>query len=160
MGNGGKALGLIAAGLFMAIGGTARAGECRDDQVFLRGDWGQARFTVEVADDDRERSQGLMHRESMPQSAGMLFVYPYPKSVGFWMKNTLIPLDMIFLDKTGVVKHVHHNAIPLDETPIMGGDGILAVLEVNGGMARALGIVPGSQLQHPAFDVETAAWPC
>ncbi len=161
MGNRNKGLALAAAVGLLAISGTvAVADACRDDQVKLRGDWGQARFTVELADSEAERNKGLMFRESMPRSAGMLFVYPEPDIVGFWMKNTLIPLDMIFLDATGTVQRIHANAIPHDETPIMGGAGILAVLEINGGMSEALGITVGSQMQHPAFDPQLATWPC
>lgn len=137
------------------------AEECSADVVQLRGDWGQARFAVELADDEGERAKGLMNRESLPQSAGMLFVYPEPRMVGFWMKNTLIPLDMIFVDRTGTVRRVHSNAVPGDLTPIMGGsDDILAVLEINGGLARKLGIAPGTQLRHPAFAPDRAAWGC
>lgn len=160
MGNSGKALSLSAAAAIWFGGSVAIAGECHEEQVLLRGDWGQARFTVEVADDKSERAKGLMFRKSMPQSAGMLFVYPSPKTVGFWMKNTLIPLDMIFMDETGTVRRVHHNAIPHDETPIMGGADIKLVLEINAGMAKTLGIVEGSQMQHPALAVDKAAWPC
>lgn len=138
----------------------AMAQDCRKDQAMLRGDWGQARFTVELADDDAERARGLMHRESLPQSAGMLFVYPAPRVAGFWMKNTLIPLDMLFLDSSGTVTHIHNEAIPHDETVIFGGDNILAVLEINGGLARAMGITVGSQMRHPAFAPDAAAWPC
>ena len=76
------------------------------------------------------------------------------------MRNTLIPLDMIFADETGTVTHVHENAVPLDETPIPGGDDVLLVLEVNGGMAGAIGIVVGSQIRHPALDTTLAVWPC
>jgi uncharacterized protein len=133
---------------------------CRADTVFLRGDWGQARFSVELADTPQTRSQGLMFRESMPRSSGMLFIYDSPQRATFWMRNTLISLDMIFTDDTGIVRHVHHEAIPGDETVIDGGTGILAVLEVNGGLARAMGIVPGSEMRHPAFDADKAAWPC
>ncbi|WP_375570722.1 DUF192 domain-containing protein [Seohaeicola saemankumensis] len=133
---------------------------CRADTVQLRGDWGQARFTVEVADTPETRSRGLMFRESMPRSAGMLFVYDAPQRATFWMRNTLISLDMIFTDQRGVVQHVHYEAIPGDETVIDGGRGILTVLEINGGLARAMGIVPGSQMRHPAFSSDTAAWPC
>lgn len=133
---------------------------CRADTVLLRGDWGQARFTVEIADTPETRSQGLMFRESMPKSAGMLFVYDAPQRATFWMRNTLISLDMIFTDQRGVVQHVHHEAIPGDETVIDGGRGILTVLEINGGLARAMGIVPGSQMRHTAFSSDTAAWPC
>ncbi len=152
---------LLLAGLLAGVGtGAALAGECSTDQVHLRGDWGQARFTVEVADDDAERSQGLMYRETMAQSAGMLFVYPYEKRVGFWMKNTLIPLDMIFLDTTGTVRKVHSNAEPGNLSPIFGTGDTRVVLEINGGLAKRLGITKGSVMRHPAFAPDRAAWPC
>lgn len=149
---------VAALGLFLCAA-TAHA-DCAIDFVDLKGDWGQARFSVEVADDPDERGRGLMFVEEMPMMTGMLFVYESPRRVSFWMKNTLIPLDMIFTDVSGVVRHVHANAVPLDETPIPGGDDIYAVLEVNGGMAARLGIVPGTVLRHPAFDADEAAWPC
>ena len=133
---------------------------CRPDAVELRGPWGQARFAVEVADDAAERARGLMFRESLRQSCGMLFVYEAPQRATFWMKNTLIPLDMIFADDTGTVRHVHSNAVPHDETGIDGGDGVLAVLEINGGLAARLGITPGAVLRHPAFAADRAALPC
>jgi len=151
---------LIAIALVALSATAATAEECRNDVVMLRGDGGTARFRVEVADDKAERAQGLMHRETLSMSAGMLFIYPRPKRVGFWMKNTLIPLDMIFMDETGTVRKVHHEAQPHDETPIMGGNGILAVLEVNGGLSRKIGISEGWTMRHPAFDQSNAAWPC
>lgn len=143
----------------LAAPGLAAA-ECSEDMVDLRGDWGQARFTVELADDPAERAVGLMNREAMPRNAGMLFVYERPQRATFWMRNTLISLDMIFVDQAGVVQHVHERAIPLDETTIDGGEGIFAVLEVNGGIAELYGIGVGSELRHPAFDVSQAVWPC
>lgn len=141
------------------IAGAAQA-SCLEDRLELRGDWGMARFRVEVADDTAERARGLMYRESMAAQAGMLFVYERPQSVAFWMENTLIPLDMIFADATGTVTRIYENATPLDRTPIPGGDNIQFVLEINGGRAAALGITVGSQIQHPAIDPELAAWPC
>ncbi|QMU57368.1 MAG: DUF192 domain-containing protein [Boseongicola sp.] len=132
---------------------------CQPDRVDLRGDFGRARFTVELADEPSERSQGLMHRESMATGAGMLFAYEHPQSVAFWMRNTLIPLDMIFADSVGVVMRVHENAIPLDETAIEGGQNIQFVLEINGGLADRMGISVGSQLRHPVIGAN-AAWPC
>ncbi|MFD2738681.1 DUF192 domain-containing protein [Sulfitobacter aestuarii] len=144
---------------FVASVSAAAAG-CREDQVFLRGDWGQARFSVEVADDPEARARGLMFRESLPASAGMLFVYEKPQPLSFWMRNTLIPLDMLFVDAGGVVRRIHHMARPHDETAIIGGDDLLSVLEINGGMARRLGITEGSALRHPAFSGPAAAWPC
>ena len=89
----------------------------------------------------------------------MLFVYPRPQFAAFWMKNTLIPLDMLFIDERGRAKAIHSNAIPGDETLIPGGNGVLAVLEINGGLAKALGIGVGAEMRHPIFG-EAAHWPC
>ena len=151
---------LLAFGLGLFGAGQIAAATCELDKVDLRGDWGTARFTVEIADDDAERGQGLMNRESMAASFGMLFVYPKPQRATFWMRNTLIGLDMIFMDETGVVKNIHEGAIPLDETTIDGGEGILSVLEINAGMVSAMGISVGSQLRHQSFAQESAIWPC
>ncbi|MEL6621193.1 MAG: DUF192 domain-containing protein, partial [Pseudomonadota bacterium] len=68
--------------------------------------------------------------------------------------------DMLFIDAQGVVRNIHHRAQPLDETPILGGDGLTHVLEINGGMSRDLGIDVGDQLRHPSFAQSSAAWPC
>ncbi len=133
---------------------------CRDDVVFLRGDWGSARFSVDVADTPELRSRGLMFVESMPTMSGMLFVYEYEQRVSFWMKNTLIPLDMVFADGSGVVQNVHADAVPGDLTSIPGGSNIQFVLEINGGMAKQLGISVGSEMRHPAIDAGSAAWAC
>ncbi|EAQ01151.1 hypothetical protein OB2597_03644 [Pseudooceanicola batsensis HTCC2597] len=140
-----------------AAGGIAA--DCRTDRVELRGDWGRAAFNVEIADDPGERAQGLMYRDEMARSAGMLFVYPRPQpAVAFWMKNTRIPLDIIYADETGTVRRIAHEAVPFDETALPGGSGIQYVLEINAGLAGSLGIAPGTQLRHPA--IEAAAWPC
>jgi uncharacterized membrane protein (UPF0127 family) len=146
--------------LAMVLLPMAALAQCATDRVDLRGDWGQARFTVEVADDPAERAQGLMFRESLPRSSGMLFLYDQPQRPVFWMRNTLIPLDMVFVDSAGTVLRIHENAVPLDETGIDGGPGVLAVLEINGGLSRQLGLDVGSQLRHPALDQAIAVWPC
>jgi uncharacterized membrane protein (UPF0127 family) len=161
MGNGGAATRRLSLALLvsLALAGPAAAA-CSEDAVDLRGPGGKARFGIELADSPEERARGLMFRESMPKSAGMLFLYPSPQTASFWMKNTLIPLDMIFADSTGLITHVHANAVPGDLTPIMGGRDVLAVLEINGGLAARLGIVPGAELRHPGLDQSTAAWPC
>ncbi|MDF1726929.1 MAG: DUF192 domain-containing protein [Sulfitobacter sp.] len=143
-----------------AAAGAFAQEACRMDTVHLRGDWGVARFSVEIADDPEEQARGLMFREKLPLSAGMLFVYERPRSASFWMRNTLIPLDMLFVDARGVVQKIHPQAIPRDETPIEGGEGVLAVLEINGGMAARLGITEGSVLRHPALPGDGLAWPC
>ena len=154
MGIGGAALGLV-------VSASAAFADCRENTVELQTATGAiSRFTVEVADSAAERGTGLMHRESMPTAAGMLFVYPRAGDVSFWMENTLIPLDMVFADPTGTVLHVHANATPLDRTPIPGGANIKYVLEINGGLARRMGIQPGAILRHPAIDQRVAAFPC
>lgn len=160
-----KPRGLLAAfvTVMMAMLGlwaSAAQAACSEGHVDLRGDWGQARFSVEIADTDATRAQGLMHRDYLPRGAGMLFVYNAPTSPAFWMKNTLIPLDMLFVDPSGVVRHIHHEAIPHDTTPIPGGENVLMVLEINGGLSRRLGIAEGSEMRHPRLVQQQAAWPC
>jgi uncharacterized membrane protein (UPF0127 family) len=141
------------------IPGAVRAA-CSDDRLEIRGDFGTVRFRVAIADTPQERAQGLMGVPAMPRMAGMLFVYPRPEPVSFWMENTLIPLDMIFADATGTVQRIHENAVPLDRTPIPGGPDIQYVLEINGGMSAELGLAPGNVLRHPAIAQDSAAWPC
>lgn len=150
---------VLAAVIFSAAA-QGVAAECSDGTVWIRGDFGTARFNVEIADTQRSRAIGLMNRPSMPASEGMLFIYPRPQRLSFWMRNTLIPLDMLFVDPTGRVAKIHHQAVPLDETPIPGGDGLTHVLEINGGLARQLGIAEGAELRHPSFDQASAAWAC
>jgi hypothetical protein len=133
---------------------------CAPGRLDLRWDGGKESFAVEVADDAAERAQGLMFRTELAPASGMLFVYEAPRRVSFWMKNTLIPLDMIFADATGTVTRVHEGAVPGDLTPIDGGEGVQFVLEINAGLAERLGIGPGTLLRHPAIPDETAAWSC
>jgi len=135
------------------------AAACAPDRVTVAGDFGRANFRVAVADDHAERSQGLMNVPDMATMQGMLFIYDVPISASFWMRNTLIPLDMLFADPTGTITHIHENAVPLDETPILGGSGVQYVLEINGGMAARLGIEIGDVLQHPAMG-DAASLPC
>jgi uncharacterized membrane protein (UPF0127 family) len=90
---------------------------------------------VEVADDDAERATGLMNRNYLPEDKGMLFVFTQPAVQSFWMRNTLIPLDMIFIDAEGKIAHIHKAARPHDETPISSRFPVRQVLEVNAGIA-------------------------
>jgi uncharacterized membrane protein (UPF0127 family) len=144
----------------LASATSSSAASCRPDRVDLRGDWGQTSFSVEIADDEAERAQGLMFRESLARGAGMLFVYPKPQTAAFWMKNTFIPLDIIFFDQTGRVTVIHENAVPEDLTPLPGGDNVFAVLEINGGLAARYGISIGSEMRHKIFSKTSPIWPC
>jgi len=150
-------LGLLV--LSALVSNIAVAG-CSEARVALRGDWGTVRFEVEVADTATERSVGLMHRDHVAARSGMLFIYPSLQAASFWMRNTQISLDMLFMDHRGIVRHIHHRAKPLDETLIFGGDSVLAVLEINGGLANDRGITLGSQVQSPLLPQKFAAWPC
>lgn len=144
----------------------AYAGSCQPDRVVFDGAGGKIEFSVEIADDAAERAQGLMFRREMPAGHGMLFIYETPQPVSFWMRNTLIPLDMVFIDMRGEVRHVHPMARPHDETPIPGatpGDPSperLMVLEIAGGEAGRLGIAPGMVLSHPGLPQQAALAPC
>ncbi len=115
---------------------------------------------MELAQTNRERSKGLMNRLHLPLGQGMLFVYPYAHEPAFWMKNTLIPLDIIFLTSEGRVTFVYENAQPGDLTPVSGGDNVRYVLEINGGLARKIGISAGSELRSPVLKQKISAWPC
>jgi uncharacterized membrane protein (UPF0127 family) len=106
------------------------------------------KFEVEVVTTPETRAQGLMFRKAMPPNAGMLFIYPGEQPVSFWMKNTLIPLDMLFVKTDGSIAHIAHNAVPMDETPIDSGAAVKAVLEINGGTANALGIKEGDKVEY------------
>jgi len=146
--------------LFLLASAPAARADCAPDRLDLRDGETQLRFTVEVADTEETRARGLMFRETLPRFGGMLFVYETTGPVAFWMKNTLIPLDMLFFDEAGVLTRVHPEAVPGDLTPIPGGDAVRYVLEIGGGSAASLGIVPGAEMRHPAVLQQNAAWPC
>ncbi|MBA4489501.1 DUF192 domain-containing protein [Paracoccus sp. S1E-3] len=148
-------------------GGTAFAATqpaCQED-VALFPDAGRA-IQVEIADDPEERAQGLMNRTSLAENSGMLFIFDAPREAAFWMKNTLIPLDMLFMDAKGVIRHIQASATPLDLTPVPGaapGDPAperLMVLEIAGGEAARQGLEVGMAMAHPRLDQTQAAAPC
>lgn len=108
-------------------------------------------FGVELALTPAEQSKGLMYRTVLPENAGMLFYFGANQPRSFWMRNTLIPLDIIFIKLDGTIHHIHENAIPKDETPISSLGSVGAVLEINGGLSRKLGIQPGDKIKHQFF---------
>jgi uncharacterized protein len=108
-------------------------------------------FSVEIANTDEQRTRGLMFRKELPEGTGMLFDFKVEQDVGFWMQNTYIPLDMIFIRRDGRILRIAENTEPLSEKIVPSGGRILAVLEVIGGTARKLGIAPGDVVAHPIF---------
>jgi len=108
-------------------------------------------FAVEIADTDAARAKGLMFRKELPEGRGMLFDFHREQDVSFWMENTYIPLDMIFIRGDGKILRIAENTEPLSTRLIPSGGPIRAVLEVIGGTARKLGIGPGDQVAFPIF---------
>jgi uncharacterized protein len=112
---------------------------------------GTHEFHVEIAKDDATRAQGLMNRPFLPADRGMLFEFDREAPVSFWMKNTYIPLDMIFTSRAGVVTNIVEKAEPLSERVIPSGPPCMAVLELNGGAAASIGLKVGDKVRHPFF---------
>jgi uncharacterized protein len=112
---------------------------------------GSHSFSVEIANTEPSREIGLMNRRFMPADRGMLFEFPVEEPLAFWMKNTYIPLDMIFIRHDGTVVGIAANAEPLSETTIPSGAPANGVLEVNGGVAASIGLQPGDKVRHPYF---------
>lgn len=108
-------------------------------------------FNVEMATNSADQARGLMYRTHMDNSSGMLFLFDDEERRSFWMKDTLIPLDIIFIGADGTINHIHHSANPQDETRITSEKPALAVLEINGGQAGTLNITEGDKIIHPAF---------
>jgi uncharacterized membrane protein (UPF0127 family) len=113
---------------------------------------GDSWFGVEIADSPAERSLGLMYRQSLAADAGMLFDYQSEQLVSFWMDNTEIPLDMVFIGADGVVKAIHENAKPKDRTSIPSGVPVRFVLEIPGGRSAEIGLKPGDRMEHPRVE--------
>lgn len=105
------------------------------------------RFTVEVARTPEQHSNGLMNRQSLAPDRGMLFPYEPPQAVAFWMKNTLIPLDMIFVSPGGKILRIEANTVPLSLEPVGSGEAVEAVLEIAGGRSAELGIAAGDKVE-------------
>ena len=112
---------------------------------------GAHKFDIEMAVSRAQQSQGLMYRRSLPADAGMLFDYRIPQRIMMWMKNTLIPLDMVFIGADGRVVNIVERTIPQSVATVSSKGKVRAVLEVNGGTASRLGIKPGDHVSHKIF---------
>lgn len=109
-------------------------------------------FSVEIAETPVEQQIGLMYRTDMPKDHGMIFLLGRPpRTTSFWMKNTLIPLDLLFVDDDGTIRHIHENAVPKSLSPLPSLFPVIAVIEINGGLAKKLGIAAGDKAIHPYF---------
>jgi uncharacterized protein len=140
---------LIVLGL-LGVAGAARAEDLQRLEIVTKS--GPRAFLVEMATTEDEKNIGLMNRSELPDGRGMLFDFSPPQLVSMWMKDTLIPLDMIFIQADGRILRVAQNTEPLSTFAIPSGGVVKGVLEVMGGTARKYGIAPGDRVGHPLFD--------
>lgn len=113
---------------------------------------GSFEFRVEMAVSPQQRSQGLMFRESLEEDRGMLFDFGRPQVASMWMRNTYVPLDMLFIDAAGRITQIAANTQPLSDAVVASREPVRAVLELRGGVSAKLGIKPGDRVIHPLFD--------
>ena len=144
---------LVAASLIVgaAIAGLAPAQAAGTETIEIVSGNGVHAFSVELAVSEKEHERGLMFRKSLPDGTGMLFDFKHEEAVSFWMHNTYIPLDMIFIAGDGRIVHIAQNAKPLSDALIPSTQPVRAVLEVIGGTAEKLGIAAGDRVSGSIF---------
>lgn len=157
--------GLLALGAALALAGAADAQIARQDPKACKGQAelkpleplqlvtrkGTYRFQVEIADSEIEREYGLMCRNSLAADRGMLFLFDHADYQAFWMRNTLIPLDIVYIGPDGRVVSIVRNARPLDESPLPSGGKTQFTLELAAGRAAQIGLLPGDRVVHRAI---------
>lgn len=141
----------IALALVLVLGLSLPSSAVETNQLTIDTAKGAQVFTVELATTPRDMEVGLMFRQSLAPDAGMLFVYPSDQPVTFWMKNTFIPLDMLFIAGDGHIRRIVERTIPQSTDTIPSVDEVRAVLEINGGTASRLGIKTGDVVHAPAL---------
>lgn len=125
--------------------------QMRRDTLTLVTATGEHKISIEIAETNEEKALGLMFRTSLADDAGMLFPYAPPQETGMWMRNTYIPLDMVFIREDGTVHRIEARTEPLSETVISSRGPITAVLEIAAGNAERLGLKAGDKVLHPHF---------
>jgi len=149
-------LGRLAAGAGFALilllppAGADGAG---NGTLVLKTDSGPHSFTVELATTNGERELGLMYRRTLPADAGMLFLYDKPQPIAMWMRNTIIPLDMIFIGADGKVYRIESHTEPFSTQVISSEGDVQGVLEVNAGTAEAIGLKAGDEVVYPGLSL-------
>jgi uncharacterized membrane protein (UPF0127 family) len=139
--------------IFLLLWSFSAAAQMPQEQVEIETAAGQRfNFSLEIATTPKQLEQGLMYRTDLPPMGGMLFLFPSEQiNASFWMKNTLIPLDMLFIQSDGVIRKVYPNAKPQDLTSIPSGGPVRAVIELAGGQAEKLGIKAGDKVFSPSL---------
>ena len=142
----------LLAALFLAWPGAAQAASAVREELTVATLAGPHKFHVEIADDPRERSRGLMFRREMAKEHGMLFDFGSEQPASFWMENTYIPLDMIFIKEDGTIESIAERTTPLSRRSVTSKGPVRYVLEINGGLSDELGIRPGDKVSGPAIE--------
>ena len=119
------------------------------DTVSVRTTSGDVAWTVDLASNGETRATGLMHRQSLPDGTGMLFRFDQTRPVSMWMKNTFVPLDMVFADESGLITHIHRGAVPQSLDIISSRGPVRYVLEIIAGAADRHGLAVGQRMRHP-----------
>lgn len=146
--------GALCALLFCLLAAPLSAAELSQSTLTIVAPNGtQHMFSVEVAASRAARETGLMHRRSVPDGTGLLFVFPKPQPVMMWMKDTLVSLDMLFIDARGHVAGLAENTTPMDETIIPSPGDAAYVLELAGGAAKRIGLAKGDRVTGPALAI-------
>jgi uncharacterized membrane protein (UPF0127 family) len=122
------------------------------EKVVVETKKGERTFIVEVVREEKDRNRGLMFRQEMAAGEGMLFDYDPPQQVSFWMKNTFLPLDIIFIGADGRILNIAEKTTPLSLERLPAEGKARGVLEINGGLSEKLGIKPGDRVRHVLFD--------
>lgn len=144
----GHAPALRRAGIAVAFAALLTPVAALAEELTLHTSTGDYRFNVDVVDTPESRAQGLMYVTELADDAGMLFDFKEERDVSFWMRNTFIPLDMIFVGADGLVRNVHVNARPHDVTSIPSDGPVQYVLEIPGGRSVEIGLQPGDRMEH------------
>jgi uncharacterized membrane protein (UPF0127 family) len=147
----GRMLALAALALILVAGATRAQHTFERDRLAVETAAGAQQFAVELAVTSEQRAQGLMYRQRLAADAGMLFLYPAARPVSMWMKNTLIPLDMLFIGDDGRILHIAERTVPGSTATVSSMQPARAVLELNGGTAARLKIQVGDRVLYRTF---------
>jgi uncharacterized membrane protein (UPF0127 family) len=120
--------------------------------LIIEASGGRFEFQIELAQTPAERARGLMFRENLSDDHGMLFDFGHPQPVAMWMRNTLIPLDILFIRSDGRISRIARDAQPLSDRALESGEPVRAVLELRGGLTAERDIEPGDRIIHPLFN--------
>ena len=135
-------------GINFSYANASRGHQVEKSTVTIFSSYGHYKFQVEVARTISQQRRGLMYRRSMARDSGMLFVYSVPQILKMWMKNTFLPLDILFIDINGLIISVKERAMPGSVQTISSGEPAIAVLELNGGTVSRLNILPGDRVKY------------